>query len=191
MNKFLSNVLIVLALAMCALCAYQWYRETRQREEVHKLNNRIYEKDLAIQGYTNSIHLMDGKIAQLDARVGELKDTVKTNEATMLQQKREIAKLEFNTVGLTNQLAEYKQALETVQNRLKEAYDGIEKLNQVLKDVAAQRDEYISKLNDSTRERNDIVAKYNELVKVAEKLQEELTKQAQPKQAQQQRNTSR
>ena len=184
MNKFLSNVLIVLALAMCALCAYQWYRETRQREEVVKLNKRVFERDVAIQGYTNSIHIMDKKIAQLDGRVGELKDTVKTNEATMLQQKREIAKLEFNNVGLTNQLADYKQALETVQSRLKDAYDGIEKQNQVLKDVAAQRDDYINKLNESTRERNDIVAKYNELVKVAEKLQEELAKQAQPKQAQ-------
>jgi chromosome segregation ATPase len=191
MNKFLGNVLIVLALAMCALCAYQWYRETRQREEVHKLNDSIYEKTLAIRGNTNSIHLMDGKIAQLDARVGELKGTVKTNEATLLEQKREIAKLEFSNVGLTNQLAEYKQALETLQNRLKEAYDGVEKQNQVLKDVAAQRDEYINKLNDSTRERNEIVAKYNELVKVAEKLQEELTKPAQPKQSQPQRSNSR
>ncbi len=182
MNKFLSNVLIVLALALCALCAWQWVVQTHQSTEIFGLTDVIYRKDEAIQKYTNSLHLSDVKIAQLDEQVRDLRNTVKTNEATILQQKRDIAKMEFTTVGLTNQVEEYKQALDAVQNRLKEAYAGIEKQNQVLKEVVAQRDDYISKLNDSTKERNDIVAKYNELVKTAEKMQEEITKLAQAKQ---------
>ncbi len=193
MNKFLSNVLIVLALALCALCTYQWVVQTHQRAEIFRLNDVVYKRDVAIQSYTNSLHLSDVKIAQLDEQVRDLKNTVKTNEATIVQQKREIAKLEFTTAGLTNQVEEYKQALDTLQNRLKEAYAGIEKQNQVLKEVVAQRDDYISKLNDSTKERNDIVAKYNELVRTAEKMQEEITRLAQAKQPQQQqpRGTTR
>jgi chromosome segregation ATPase len=175
MNKLLSNVLIVLALAMCTLCAYQWYRETRQREVVLKLTKSVFERDVAIQGYTNSLHLQDKKIAQLDARIGELKDTVKTNEATLLQQKREITRLEYANTGLTNQIEEYKAAVETYQARLKEAFDGIEKQNELIKTLGDERNDLVNRLNDSMKERNDIVQKYNELAKMVETLQHELT----------------
>ena len=175
MNKLLSNVLIVLALAMCALCAYQWSRETRQREEVAKLNKHIFEKDLAIQGYTNSIHISDRKIAQLDARIGELKDTVKTNETTLLQQRREITKLEYASAALTNQIDEYKAAVETYQARLKEAFDGVQKQNELIKTLGDERNDLVARLNESMKERNEIVAKHNELVKMVETLQSALT----------------
>jgi chromosome segregation ATPase len=175
MNKFLSNLLIVLALSLCALCAYQWYRETRQREDVMRLNRQVFDRDSAIQAHTNSIHLMDQKIAQLDARVGELKDTVKTNEATILQQKREITKLEYTATGLTNQIEEYKSAVETYQARLKEAFEGIEKQNELIKTLGDERNDLVQRINESTKERNEIVQKYNELVKMVETLQHELT----------------
>jgi len=175
MNKLLSNVLIVLALAMCALCAYQWSRETRQREEVARLNRSIFERDVAIQGHTNSLHIQDKKIAQLDARVGELKDTVKTNEATLLQQKREITRLEYAGAALTNQIEEYKTAVETYQARLKEAFDGIAKQNELIKTLGDERNDLVTRLNESMKERNEIVQKYNELVKMVETLQSALT----------------
>jgi chromosome segregation ATPase len=183
MSKFLSNVLIVFALGLCALCAVQWYRETRQREEVMRLNRQVFDRDSAIQAHTNSIHLMDLKIAQLDARVDELKDTVKTNEATILQGKREIIKLESVGAGLTNQIEEYKAAIDTYQTRLKEAFAGIEKQNELIKTLGDERNDLINRLNESTQERNDIVQKYNELVKVAEALHHELTNAAPAKAA--------
>jgi len=175
MNRFLSNVLIVLALALCALCAYQWYRETRQREEVRKLNKGVFEKEVAIQTFTNSIHIMDGKIAQLDARVGELKNTLKTNDATILQQKREITRLEYANAAFTNQIEEYKAAVDTYQARLKEAFAGIEKQNELIKTLGDERNDLVTRLNDSMKERNEIVQKYNELAKMVETLQHELT----------------
>jgi len=175
MNKLLSNVLIVLALAMCALCAYQWYRETRQREEVVKLNKRVFERESAIQVLTNSLHLSDKKVAQLDGRVGELRDTVKTNEATLRQQRQEITKLEYANVGLTNQVEEYKTAVETYQARLKEAFDGIEKQNELIKTLGDERNDLVNRLNESMKERNEIVQKYNELAKMVETMQSALT----------------
>ena len=55
MKNFQQNLLIVLALALCGLCAFQWYVQTVQRNEITTLNGMVYEKNVAIQSATNSI----------------------------------------------------------------------------------------------------------------------------------------
>ena len=40
----------------------------------------VYEKSAAIQGYTNSIRPWTGRLPQMDARITELKEEVKTND---------------------------------------------------------------------------------------------------------------
>jgi len=54
MKNFQVNLLIVLALALCGLCVWQWYEQTIQRDEITTMNGMIYEKNAAIQGYTNT-----------------------------------------------------------------------------------------------------------------------------------------
>ncbi len=171
MKNFQQNLLIVLALALCCLCAYQWYGQTLQRNEMQGLNQLIYEKSAAIQGYTNSIKTMDRQIAEMDGRIIELKGTVKTNDQLMLSQKREFNKLEATAEGLTNEITQYKQVVETLNAKLKEAYEGVKKQNEAIKELVAQRDQIVQKLNDSVKDRNDVVSKYNELVTRVEKLQ--------------------
>ena len=69
MKNFQQNLLILVALSLCGLCVYQWYGQTLQRNEIQKLEQMVYEKSAAIQGYTNSIRTMDRQIAQMDARI--------------------------------------------------------------------------------------------------------------------------
>jgi chromosome segregation ATPase len=133
------------------------------------LSEALFQKTSDIQGYTNSIHSMDKQIAQMDARLAELKETIKTNERVQLDQRREINKLQISQEILTNQVSQYINAQEILEGRLKEAYDGIKKQNEAIKELTGQRDEFIQKLNDSVKERNGIVNKYNELVKSMEK----------------------
>jgi chromosome segregation ATPase len=171
MKNFQQNLLIVLALALCGLCVYQWYGQTLQRNQIQKLNQMAYEQGAAIQGYTNSIADMDRQIAQMDGRITVLKETVRTNEQVSTSQKREIQRLETVTEGYTNQISEYKKAVDSLEARLKEAYAGIEKQNDVMKELVAQRDELVKKFNDSVKDRNDVVNKYNDLVSQAQKAQ--------------------
>ena len=169
MKNFHQNLLIILALGLCGLCVYQWNAQTRQRREIGTLNKIVYDKNLAIQDYTNHIAAMDGQITQMDKRITELKATIKTNEAVELEQRREISKLRVENESLTNEVAQYKEAVDKLEARLKEAYDGIKKQNEAIKILTTQRDEFVQKLNDSIKDRNDIVNKYNELVKSLEK----------------------
>ena len=171
MKNFQQNLLIVLALALCGLCAYQWYEQTIQRNEITTLNGMVFEKNVAIQDATNSITTLNHQIEQMDARIREIKTAAATNEQLVMVQKAEIARLEFSNLNLTNQIVQYKQAVDTLGSKLKEAYTGIEKQNSTITNLVTQRDDFVTKYNDSVKDRNDVVAKYNDLVSQVQKQQ--------------------
>jgi chromosome segregation ATPase len=165
MKNLQQNLLIVLALALCGLCAFQWYEQTVQRNEITTLNGMVYEKNVAIQDATNSIATLNHQVEQMDVRITEIKAVAATNEQLVVVQKVEIARLEFNNLKLTNEIVQYKAAVDTLQSKLKEAYDGIKQQNETVTNLVAQRDDFVKKFNDEVKDRNDIVAKYNDLVK--------------------------
>jgi chromosome segregation ATPase len=171
MKNFHQNLLIILALSLCGLCIFQWYGQTQQRNEINQLNQAAYQKSEIIRDLTNSVAVMQHQIAEMDGRIGELKDTVKTNDQTIVSQKRELNRLEAEGEALTNEISDYKKAVDTLEARLKDAYDGVKKQNQAIAELTAQRDEFVKKYNDSVTDRNGIVKKYNELADQIEKLQ--------------------
>jgi|SRR5581483_8862545 len=171
MKNFQQNLLIGLAVCLCGLCAYQWYSQSLERTEFIKLNDLLNQKTAAIQDYTNSISDLQHQVSQMDDSISLLRGTIKTNEGTMLAQRRELNRLSAENDALTNQIAQYKQAMDTLQSKLKDAYDGINKQNDAIKELTAQRDDLVKKYNDSVTDRNNIVAKYNELAAKIAQLQ--------------------
>ena len=171
MKAFQQNLLIALALSLCALCAFQWYGQARQRNQLDQLTDLYNQKTAAVQEYTNSIRNLEHEVGQMDASITELKGTTKSNDETILSQRGELSRLAAESAVLTNEIAQYKQALDTAQAKLKEAYDGIGKQNDAIKELTAQRDDFLKKYNDSVTDRNQIVNKYNELAARFEKLQ--------------------
>jgi len=150
MKNFQQNLLIVLALALCGLCAFQWHEQTVQRSEITTLNGMVYEKNVAIQDATNSIATLNHQAEQLDARLTEIKAAAATNEQLVVSQKAEISRLQFAGVNLTN---------ETITS------------------LVSQRDDLVKKFNNEVKDRNDIVAKYNDLAGQVQKQQGSGTKQ--------------
>ena len=171
MKNFQQNLLIILALALCCLCAWQWYEQTIQRDEIGTLNGIVYQKNADIQNDTNSIAVLNHQIEQMDARITEIKSAAATNELLVVKQKREISRLEVNNLSLTNEVTQYKQAVDALQSKLKEAYADIGKQNETITNLVAQRDDFVKKFNDSVKDRNDVVAKYNDLVNQVQKEQ--------------------
>jgi uncharacterized coiled-coil DUF342 family protein len=177
MKNLQQNLLIILALGLCGLCVSQWYGQTLQRNEIQRLEQMVYNKSAAIQGYTNSIRTMDRQIARMDARITELKDEAKTNAEFVISRKREFNRLRADAEGLTNQITEYKSAVQSLEAKLKDAYAVVQKQNEAVKDLVAQRDEFVQKFNDIMKDRNAVVAKYNDLVSQVQKAQAPSAKQ--------------
>ena len=183
MKTFQQNLLILVAVSLCGLCVYQWYGQTLQRRQLERLSQDVFEKATAIRDYTNSIAVVNQQVARMDERMAALKSEAKTNAAFIQLQQGTITRLEAanraleaDVAGLTNHVAQYQKAVETLQGKLKEAYAGIEKQNAALKELTTQRDELVTKYNDEVKDRNDVVNKYNDLVRQVEKNQATSTK---------------
>jgi chromosome segregation ATPase len=165
MKNFQVNLLIILALALCGLCVWQWYGQTVQRNQIQTLNRMVYDRAAAIQSYTNSIATLNHQVNQMDGRLTEIKAAAATNQQLVISQKAEIAQLQFANENLTNEIVQYKQAVDALEAKLKEVYAGIDKQNEAISNLVAQRNDFVQKYNDEVKDRNNIVEKYNELVK--------------------------
>jgi chromosome segregation ATPase len=171
MRNFQQNLLIVLALALCGLCVYQWRVQTVQRDEIQTQNQMIYQRNADIQNYTNSLATLNFQINQMDARISEIQAAAAANEMRLASQKAQISELQFGNMALTNEVAQYGSAVDELTAKLKDAYAGIEKQDAAITNLVAQRNALAQKYNDEVKDRNDIVAKYNDLVKQAGKSQ--------------------
>jgi len=169
MKNFQSNLLILLALALCGLCVFQWRVQTVQRNEITTMNGLLYQNNLAIQDATNSVAVRDHHIRQMDAALAELKVSAATNEQLIISQKAGLTRLQFSNVQLTNEITQYKTALDTLEARLKEAYGNLQTQNAAITNLVAERDEWVAKYNQEVKDRNDVVSKYNELASQVQK----------------------
>jgi chromosome segregation ATPase len=169
MKHFQQNLLIALALALCALCVWQWRMQTRQREIIGAFNLIVFQKNSELQSDTNSIAVLNHQVEQMDARMTEIKSAAATNEQMVVSQKRELNRLEFDNLNLTNEITQYKASVDTLQSHLKNAYADLVRQNTVVTNLVAQRDDFVKKYNDSVKDRNEVVQKYNELVNQVQK----------------------
>ena len=140
-----------------------------QRNQITTLNGMIYERNIAFQDATNSIATLNHQVEQLDLRLTEIKTVAATNEQLVVLQNIEMARLELTGANLSNQVIQYKTAVDTLSSKLKEAYAGIEQQNQSITNLVEQRDGFVKKFNDSVNDRNDVVARYNDLVSQIQK----------------------
>jgi uncharacterized coiled-coil DUF342 family protein len=157
MKNFQRNLFIVLAIALCGTCAYQWYLQAVQLQTIEKLNQDIYDKSAKIQDYTNSIKRTDEEVNQLQERVTQIKKTAMSNDQVIISERREVARLLSASDLLTNEIIQYKAVVDTLTNKLQQAFEGE-------KQLAQQRDEFVKKLNDSITARNGLTSNYNTLV---------------------------
>jgi chromosome segregation ATPase len=165
MKNFQQNLFIVLALGLCGLCAWQWYGQTVQRATIQVLDQMVYDRNASIQSDTNSMATLNARVNDLDTRIAGLKATVATNVQVMASQKAQITLLQFNHENDTNEIAQYKVAVATLESKLKDAYAGIDQQNVAITNLLSERNDLVQRYDELATNRNDIVLKYNALVK--------------------------
>jgi uncharacterized phage infection (PIP) family protein YhgE len=179
MKSFQQNLLIALAFALCGLCAWQWYFQTVQRGRLADRNREIFQRDTAIQEYTNLLDKAGHQTTRMDQDIAGLNSNLlqalKTNGDFIILQKREIARLGASNDTLLGEVSQYTNAVAALQSNLTAAYDGIKKQNAVVDQLAAQRDEFVQKYTNTVNQYNDLVGRYTNLVDRFNKLQSTLT----------------
>jgi len=167
--KLLPNLLLVLALGLCGLCAYQWMREGRVYAALGSVNDELYKKREAIQGLEQTVKRNQSDMARLEGIRAELNQTIRTNTARIAELGNYVEKLENETDSQRATIGNYKEALDTANERIQKQNEDIQKQNDAIKVLAQQRDEKVAELNR-------LVGEYNTLVTNFNKLQEDMTK---------------
>lgn len=175
MKSFQQNLLIALALALCALCVWQWHFQIVERGWLADRNIDIAVRDTKIQSYTNSLEAMNQQISRMDKTIAGLNDNLdqalKTNGEFIIQLKREVARLGASNDTLLSDISQYTNALATLQSNLDTAYAGIKKQNTVVEELATNRDYYVQKYTNTVNLYNDLVGKYTNVLERINQLQ--------------------
>jgi chromosome segregation ATPase len=171
MQKFLSNLLIFFALSLCALCVFQWVRESRLRSEVAELHRTIFLKLDAIQNLEFQLKQTKEDVTRLDNLRVELSGIIKTNKEEIQNLTKYSEKLEKEIEAAKAQIAVYKDAVEKANESIKRQNEDIKKQNEEMRQLAADRNVTVDKYNK-------LVEQYNDLVKQFEKFQEDVAKGA-------------
>lgn len=162
MKQFLSNLLIVFALALCGFNAFQWVREAHLRAEIASLTKSGHEKEQNIRNLQATLKRSEGEVERLDGVKTELTESVKTNRLAVLDLTTQVEKLGKELEAQKTQVDAYKAAVETANQRIKKQNDDIRKQNEEMKQLGEERNQSVVKYNKLVEQFNDLVKQFTE-----------------------------
>jgi len=147
MRNLLQTLLIVFALALSVLVAFQWHRESGLRQQVQALTDELQKQRRAAVTLSNAVAQANAELVHLNGLKSEFNDVVKSNW-------EEIARLKTGQAN-PEQADGYKKALDTANARIAAQNDELRKL-------AADHNEVVLRFNKMADEYNELVKKWNE-----------------------------
>ncbi len=163
MKNFLQNLLILFALCLCALIAFQWDRETKLQQDRQRLTDTIHDKLEAIQTLQGQLKRTEDEVKRLDKLKNELTETVKSNRVEIVELKRDLEKASAEVERNAKQIDVYKTALDKANENIKKQNEDIKTQNEEMKKLADERNDAVVKFNKLVGEYNDLAKKWNDL----------------------------
>lgn len=163
MNKLLPNLLILFALGLCGLSAYQWNRETRLHTDRQGLQDKLIAREENIQALQATIKRVEADVARLEIVKTELTETGKSNRLEIDGLKKNLYRTEKEGDALRDQINAYKAAVEKQNESLKRQNEIITEQNGKMKELAEERNGFVEKYNKLAKDYNQVVKEYNEL----------------------------
>lgn len=161
MKNFLQNLLIFFALALCALIAFQWVRETDLRKEIQKLNDTVHDKSQAIIDLEARLHHDEDEIRRLDDLKNELTATVKSNNLEIARLGKDLDKATIDNQRKDKQIEVYKAALDVANDNIKKQNEEMKAQNEEMKKLAEERNDIVKKFNKMNADYSELAGKWN------------------------------
>ena len=116
----------------------------------------------------DQISRMDQTVAGLNSNLDQ---ALKTNGEFIIQLKRRSPAWARATTPCLSDIAQYTNAIATLQSNLDTAYAGIKKQNTVVEQLVTNRDYFVQKYTNTVNLYNDLVGKYTNALDRINKLQ--------------------
>lgn len=173
MRKVLENLLIVLALGLCALCTYQWYRESHLRRQSEVMSKEIFDKKEAIQGLEDRLKRSEAEVLRLEDLKAQLTDTIKTNRQELATLTKYSEKLERDAESLKTQVQAYKETVEQANASIRKQNEDIKKQNEIIKQLSEEKNAVVMKYNEVVNQYNDLVKQFEQYQKDVQSAQKQ------------------
>src|SRR6266478_5036524 len=163
MKNFLQNLLIFLALCLCALIAFQWVRETDLRKQIQKLTDTVHDKSQDILNLQATVRHQQSDIQNLTSIRDQFAAIIKTNEADIARMTKELDKADRENRRLSVELENYKVAFTNEYEQVKRGNAEIKELGESIKTLAFERSLAVSNLNNMGKVISDVALKWSRM----------------------------
>lgn len=151
MRSALQYLLILFALGLCALVAFQWHREGQLSTKLRTLQDTVQNQ----QTLRGSLQSAEAKAAQAENQLRQLRETSDANNVAIARLNEELQQARAACSRLTAEADAYKSALA-------QANTNIITLNESLKTLTDERNAAAVKYNELAETYNALVKKWND-----------------------------
>jgi chromosome segregation ATPase len=150
MRNALQYLLIIFALGLCALVAFQWHREGQLSTKLRTLQDTARNQ----QTLRESLQSAEAKAAQAESQLRQVRETSDANTVAIARLNEELNQARAAYGRLTAEADAYKSALAN-------ANTNIITLNESLQTLADERNAAAVKYNELAETYNALVKKWN------------------------------
>ncbi len=150
MKTFLVNLLVLLALGLCAFNVIQWHREAALRARLSAFASEIENKSLENLRLQQTLDAQADEIRRVEAIRGALEDAGRSNrlEIRRLEEEASVLRVQLsNQTVRAEQLEQYRSAFEKANENLRIQNEIIAEQNGRLKQIADERNEIVGRFN--------------------------------------------
>ncbi|MGZ4961393.1 MAG: hypothetical protein ACXWKG_15205 [Limisphaerales bacterium] len=162
MKRLLTNLLIVLALALCGLVAVQWVREAQLRQQLQAVSDSLHDKSEVLGHVRDQLKHSEDEIQRLEKVRIDLSEQAKTNAFLTLDLRKQLDQARADTERQTLSADNYKAALEHANQNVTKQNRDIEKQNDDLKKLAQERNDIVTRYNKLAKDFDDLTKKWND-----------------------------
>lgn len=166
--------LIVLALGLCGLCAFQWVRETRLRGRVDGLQGErqiLAEEKAAVEAQAKRFQ---EEIRRVERERAELRASSETNALVNQRLRLEMQRAASESEQAKRTAESYKAAFEKANASIREQNEVVAKLKADYVKLAEDRNAQVQRYNDLARQQAGLVKRFDDLAQKWNALQEQL-----------------
>jgi len=150
MKNILQNLLILFAMGLCALVAFQWHREGQLRGQLQALEFSAGRDRETIQLLRGDTQRFQAEMTRTEAQWKQLSEAVAAH-------KQEAARL----VGELQKREQLAAEVESLKAALAKANQNIIIQNEAMKRLTEERDEMTTKFNLLAADYNALVTRWN------------------------------
>jgi len=161
-KKLLTNLLMVVALALCGIVAVQWVREARLHQQLQSLSDSLHDKGDSLRNLQDQLKHSEDEVQRLEKLRNSLADEAKTNAFLTLNLRNQVDQARAEAERQAHKADSYKSSLQQANKNIAKQNDDARRQNGELQKLAQERNDIVTRYNKLAKDFDDLAKKWND-----------------------------